>query len=75
MQMQQKVPPECMALSLPDNYEQFVEGINNANYDTEINYNHNSTNTSPRTLRKKQLKVSCSHDKNVRSNKKVNHLV
>ena len=71
MQMQQKIPEECTPLNLPDNYEQFVEGIDNAQSITENDYTDLSTRTSPRTVRKKQLKVSCSRDKDVRNNIKV----
>ena len=71
MQMQQKIPQECTHLNLPENYEQFVEGIDNAHPITENDYTHIPMHTSPRTLRKKQLKVSCSYDKDGRTNTKV----
>ena len=71
MQLQQKIPEECSPLNLPENYEQFVEGIDNAYPITENDYTQVSTHTSPRAVRKKQLKISCSHDNDVRYNTKV----
>ena len=59
--MQHKdIAPECEMLNLPENYEQFVEGIHRANpYNVESNYDNRSSQTSPKSGRKKQLKVSC----------------
>ena len=61
MQMQHKdIAPECEMLNLPENYEQFVEGIHRANpYNLESSYDNRSAQTSPKSGRKKQLKVSC----------------
>ena len=61
MQMQHKdIAPECEMLNLPENYEQFVEGIHRANpYNVESSYDNRSAQTSPKSGRKKQLKVSC----------------
>ena len=72
MQMQHKVVPECEILNLPENYEQFVEGIHRATPYVESNFDSRSAQTSPKTGRKKQIKVSCVVDRNQRSSSLVN---
>ena len=70
--MQHKVVPECEILNLPENYEQFVEGIHRATPYIEPNVDSRSSQTSPKTGRKKQIKVSCLVDRNQRSSSLVN---
>ena len=67
--MQHKnVAPECEMLNLPENYEQFVEGIHRAiPYNIENRNDNRSAQTSPRTGRKKLLKVSCFDERTQRS--------
>ena len=69
MQMQHKdVAPECEILNLPENYEQFVEGIHRATpYNIATRNDNISAQTSPRTGRKKLLKVSCFDERTQRS--------
>ena len=66
MQLQQKTVPDCSTLNLPDNYEQFVEGIDNPRviHEPEHGQKPCSSGTSPRVRPKRQLKVSCSIDQN-----------
>ena len=66
MQLQQKIVPDCSTLNLPDNYEQFVEGIDNPRviHEPEHGQKSGSSGTSPRVRPKRQLKVSCSIDQN-----------
>ena len=66
MQLQQKIVTDCSTLNLPDNYEQFVEGIDNPRviHEPEHGQKSCSSGTSPRVRPKRQLKVSCSIDQN-----------
>ena len=74
MQLHQKTASECAILNLPENYEQFVEGIGNSKtyHETPTGLDSSISQNSPRTGRTKQLKVSCSVDRKNRSNSKVN---
>ena len=66
MQLQQKTVADCSTLNLPENYEQFVEGIDNPRliHEPEHVQKSGSSGTSPRVRPKRQLKVSCSIDQN-----------
>lgn len=70
--MQHKVVPECEILNLPENYEQFVEGLHRTTPYVEPHFDSRSDQTSPKTGRKKQIKVSCLVDRNQRSSSLVN---
>ena len=72
MQMQHKNVASPEFCNLPENYEQFVEGIHHATPYNENDHDSRFAQTSPKLGRKKLLKVSCLDNRNQRSSSLTN---